>query len=1064
MIKVKVQDLSVGKEMKCPAATQDLKLNTKNRDASIKAEHIQYGPLNVDEPGDYWKDIAEYWNTTEKAAKKSLCANCTAFDISPRMDECMPGVTSDDDGRLGYCWMHHFKCHSARACRTWAKGGPITEDKISYEWQERYEGSMKEMDEGRKKKKKKKKSSGKKDACYYKVKSRYKVWPSAYASGALVKCRKVGAKNWGKSKKNENIEETIKLTLESNLSEKKKRKKRKLTKKPSSETSLRDWFKRKGAKGSKSGWVDCNAPDGKGGYKACGRSKGEKRSKYPACRPTPAACKSRGKGKSWGKKARKGLKESVEKLERYEKFLYSIKEAFGDKIDIIYEQDENEEGGDKTVIKFPKFKINEKHWGKNLNSEDRAVIERIGSQLQGDDPLDRVNYLETFLSEAEEVKEDITVGEVMGALMFLDIFASIVFEFNASVAGFLFEALFAGIFEGFQIEAKEGGGEAGTTDVVLNVRPKGKGSKSGVEYSFKLLSAKTPKIKGSFKDLIDGISKSADSQETYLVVLKTETDDAMDLDFYEYDINKENWFEWVGVPRVKDVKTYEEKEFEFGAEGTPKIVMDNLIEKPEDAIVGKIVDGEFKRRPTEAQSRTSAGNVSKRRQAYDELSEEEVRVFRPRSTVINAPYELRNEAGEVPKYLFTGRKYKMKLFAGTKRTLDYTAGANFQLLYKDFLKPGAFSAKVGDKTYTDFANYVAEGAYKEDPEFFERLKELGTYTGKGGAGQFITTGDYMKRHPDVRGPQRLTLDRKRFQAAANAYTSLVGKQIFDIFTNLSELVDDVSGYFLGVSANERNRFAKASREKSKELAKSAEENLVDVKSDVMRGVVLDPADPGGERAKSLSKQKRAQAASESKAPALKENKEVKLVIKKNLIRETTLRENLQFHLENNIPVDNSVLRPGSKSHISLIREAKRLWKEGRYFATETEEELFDTDMGEYAIYEEQTVPLDVPMLNEYVLDEKKKKKKTPQLGKPTRNTKGKKKYKVFVRNPKTGNIMKITFGDKKGGLEGNWNDPEARKSFAKRHKCAQKNDRTKAGYWACRAHKFFGKNVPGRFW
>ena len=44
-------------------------------------------------------------------------------------------------------------------------------------------------------------AAGKKDACYHKVKSRYKVWPSAYASGALVKCRKVGAKNWGNSKK-----------------------------------------------------------------------------------------------------------------------------------------------------------------------------------------------------------------------------------------------------------------------------------------------------------------------------------------------------------------------------------------------------------------------------------------------------------------------------------------------------------------------------------------------------------------------------------------------------------------------------------------------------------------------------------------------------------------------------------------------------------------------------------------------------------------------------------------------------------------------------------------------
>jgi|TARA_A100000172_G_scaffold27781_1_gene16339 hypothetical protein len=49
---------------------------------------------------------------------------------------------------------------------------------------------------------KKKKKSKKKDACYSKVRSRYSVWPSAYASGALVRCRKVGAANWGnKSKK-----------------------------------------------------------------------------------------------------------------------------------------------------------------------------------------------------------------------------------------------------------------------------------------------------------------------------------------------------------------------------------------------------------------------------------------------------------------------------------------------------------------------------------------------------------------------------------------------------------------------------------------------------------------------------------------------------------------------------------------------------------------------------------------------------------------------------------------------------------------------------------------------
>lgn len=121
----------------CPRAAKDLKLNTLNRNKAIKAEHIQYGPLNVDEPSNFWTKIARFWKTSEKAAMESLCGNCVAFDVSPRMDECMPGPVSDKDGRLGYCWMHDFKCHSARTCRTWAKGGPIIKNKISLKWQDK---------------------------------------------------------------------------------------------------------------------------------------------------------------------------------------------------------------------------------------------------------------------------------------------------------------------------------------------------------------------------------------------------------------------------------------------------------------------------------------------------------------------------------------------------------------------------------------------------------------------------------------------------------------------------------------------------------------------------------------------------------------------------------------------------------------------------------------------------------------------------------------------------------------------------------------------------------------
>ena len=132
------------KEAECPAATQSLEINTKNRNSAIKADYIQYGPLNLADT-EYWERAAEHWNTTVDVAKASRCSNCVAFDISPRMLECLPGPVSqpieDAEGYLGYCWMHSFKCHSARSCFTWAAGGPIDEDKVSYDWQERQQST-----------------------------------------------------------------------------------------------------------------------------------------------------------------------------------------------------------------------------------------------------------------------------------------------------------------------------------------------------------------------------------------------------------------------------------------------------------------------------------------------------------------------------------------------------------------------------------------------------------------------------------------------------------------------------------------------------------------------------------------------------------------------------------------------------------------------------------------------------------------------------------------------------------------------------------------------------------
>lgn len=94
------------------------------------------------------------------------------------------------------------------------------------------------------------------------------------------------------------------------------------------------------------------------------------------------------------------------------------------------------------------------------------------------------------------------------------------------------------------------------------------------------------------------------------------------------------------------------------------------------------------------------------------------------------------------------------------------------------------------------------------------------------------------------------------------------------------------------------------------------------------------------------------------------------------------------------------------------------------------------------------------------LSESEYKGKKVELNKP--KTGGSKKWYVYVKNPSSGKVKKVSYGSP--DMSANWNDAAARKSFAARHQCEKKKDKTKAGYWACRAHKDFGKNVSGRFW
>ncbi len=171
-----------------------------------------------------------------------------------------------------------------------------------------------------------------------------------------------------------------------------------------------------------------------------------------------------------------------------------------------------------------------------------------------------------------------------------------------------------------------------------------------------------------------------------------------------------------------------------------------------------------------------------------------------------------------------------------------------------------------------------------------------------------------------------------------------------------------------------------------------------------------------------------------------------------------ISENVKYHLNNKINFTKNIFRTGSESFYNLLEEVRNLNDSGYIVLEGLDKELYEsTDIGRFGFYEGKKVPLDIPMLDEESLNEAEYKGKKVSLNKPMRSS-GPKKYKVYVKNPKTGNVMVVNFGDVKGGLTSKINDPEARKSFVARHKCGEKKDKTKPGYWSCRLPRY-AKNL-----
>jgi hypothetical protein len=167
-----------------------------------------------------------------------------------------------------------------------------------------------------------------------------------------------------------------------------------------------------------------------------------------------------------------------------------------------------------------------------------------------------------------------------------------------------------------------------------------------------------------------------------------------------------------------------------------------------------------------------------------------------------------------------------------------------------------------------------------------------------------------------------------------------------------------------------------------------------------------------------------------------------------------LSEGLQYHIDKQIPLFETVYRIGSEKHLSLIKEARKMYSRGVIDLCEDDEHLIKTHLGEFGLYEGESVPLDLPMLEEIEVTEAEYKGKDVQLNKPKRG--GSKKFYVYVKDPKTKRVKKVSFGAAGGGqsLRVKFKNSKIRKAFADRHRCSSKKDRTKAGYWSCNLPRY----------
>ena len=449
-------------------------------------------------------------------------------------------------------------------------------------------------------------------------------------------------------------------------------------------------------------------------------------------------------------------------------------------IEVVDEVQTQAEQRDIT-LKLPIIRISEKMWGKE-GTKDREIIQNLLSRIvaKGTNLTEKIQYINEFIENPPETED---ISEILSHIVLLDTLTNILLHFNASAAGFAFEGFLAALLSGTQVPA----GTAGIQDLVDN-------DKNPV--SLKLLGEKPGDVHGSYRDLVDhfidpdGLKQDpesnqyvgqagAEGQMSYIVGLKTFREagsgealtgvEAQAIKFYQFDFTAETFL----ASLLSFEKNYK------------------LLLLPRDLTSD----------PSETPNATEDP-------AYEPISMDSAEAA---LWVKGGPGGKDHYEKIISSY---DSDYVKELLAGAE-LLDVQPprGKKFRL-YKDGdpvkferLPPGDDRwKKQGAKTFEGYRTFkesvaMLRAALSKGPQYFwELIARTSGYEGSAGETQFIVSSRYYKgKFYDQDGfgyLGQIKIGQQAVRELAEQYVDILNEQIFELFSRVEKLTNEINAYFI----------------------------------------------------------------------------------------------------------------------------------------------------------------------------------------------------------------------------------------------------------------------------